>query len=167
MQNRVFKTPVDVLMADVQSQLEQAKDPKTQKRLYAVKLTLSGMDSVKVGKLLGMGGSTVRDCARKADSEGAASLQYRHTGGPKPRLTDEQKESVRQAVLLPATDYGYDVWEGKTISSYITETFNVILSVRSCQRLMHELGFSYRKPGIRPCRNPDSEDREAFKKNWK
>ena len=58
-------------------------------------------------------------------------------------LTDEQKERV--AYLLDENKpqlYGYDVWNGLTMSAHILIEFNK-LSVRSCQYLFHKLGFSH------------------------
>ncbi|MHA1249429.1 MAG: helix-turn-helix domain-containing protein [Candidatus Helarchaeota archaeon] len=37
-------------------------------------------------------------------------------------------------------------WEGKTVSERIKNKFGVTLTVRRCQHLLHELGFSLKKP---------------------
>ena len=62
-------------------------------------------------------------------------------------------------------DYGYNVWDGPSLSDFISKTFNVVLGVRACQLLMHRLGFNLIRPQTYPSlENPQEEAREDFKK---
>ena len=63
---------------------------------------------------------------------------------------------------------GYKTWDGNSLSDYINKTFNVELSVRQCQRLFHELGYSLIRPQSYPSKGfEDTEERQLFKKNEK
>jgi len=56
------------------------------------------------------------------------------------------------------------LWDGKTLSAFISKEYTIQLGVRQCQRLFHKLGFRYRKP--RPLiAGTDPAVKEEFKKN--
>ena len=59
----------------------------------------------------------------------------------------------------------YNVWDGITLSAYIKEKFGIDFSVRSCQRLFHELGFSLIRPRPFPSKGyENAAARDEFKK---
>ena len=64
------------------------------------------------------------------------------------RLSAEQLGEIEIALREPPTACGLQVhlWDGKTLSVFISERFGVDLGVRQCQRLFRQLGFRLRKP---------------------
>ena len=61
--------------------------------------------------------------------------------------------------------YGYNVWDGPSLSAYIKKTYAVKLSVRQCQRLFHTLGFSLVRPQTFPSKGEHNEaERKEYKK---
>ena len=57
-----------------------------------------------------------------------------------------------------------NLWDGKTLSVFIQERYEVPVGVRQCQRLFRRLGFRLRKP--RPViARADPERQEEYKKN--
>jgi transposase len=55
------------------------------------------------------------------------------------------------------------VWDGKTLSAFLMQEFDLTLQVRQCQRLFRQLGFRLRKP--RPLiAHADPEAQAAYKK---
>ena len=74
--------------------------------------------------------------------------------------------AIDSAILSDPKDFGFKVWDGPSLSSYINSTFGIQLSVRQCQRLFHALGYSHIRPQPYPSKGyEDSKEREAFKKN--
>ena len=62
--------------------------------------------------------------------------------------------------------FGYNVWDGITLSAYIKERLGINYSVRSCQYLFHKLGFSRICPQTYPSKGHENAPaREEFKKN--
>jgi transposase len=58
---------------------------------------------------------------------------------------------------------GGGIWDGKTLSGYLAQSFGVDLKTRQCQRLFRQLGFRLRKP--RPLiARADPEAQAAHKK---
>ncbi len=95
------------------------------------------------------------------------ALCVKKQSGRAPRLSKENKEAINAVLEEDAPKkYGYNVWDGPSLSDYIAREYGVSLSVRQCQRMFHEPGFSLIRPQIFPSKGRDSlnEDREAFKK---
>ncbi len=81
-------------------------------------------------------------------------------------MLDEQQLALLAKVLREApTAVGLDtnLWDGKTLSTFIERRWNMALGVRQCQRLFRRLGFRLRKP--RPViARADVERQRAHKK---
>ena len=81
-------------------------------------------------------------------------------------MTEEQKKEI--CSVLEEDDpkkYGYNVWDGPSLSAYIEKTYAVELSVRQCQRLFHSLGFSLVRPQTFPSKGEQNEqERTEYKK---
>ena len=66
-------------------------------------------------------------------------LLRQKTTWQKPKLNDEQMAKIKDALLKPAAESGYYVWNDITLSDYIKETYDcdVELSVRQCQHIFN------------------------------
>lgn len=71
-----------------------------------------------------------------------------HRSGRPRKLTEEQQKPLEITLHMSPIEVGYDApaWTPALIRYYIRETFNVVYSQPSCQRLMNEAGLSYQKP---------------------
>ena len=84
--------------------------------------------------------------------------------GQASKLSDEQKEKIKGVIKEDPSGYGYTNWDGPSLSDFISKEFDVEYSIRACQKLFHELGFSLIRPQTYPSLNePDEDAREAFK----
>ena len=73
-------------------------------------------------------------------------------------------------VFTHPRELGYDFsnWEGKSVSEHIKTKFGVLLKVRQCQYLLHELGFSLQRPRYKfPKADPEKQKEfiQDLKKN--
>jgi len=81
------------------------------------------------------------------------------------KLSDEQINKLKNAVKSDPNNFGYNVWDGSTLSDYIESEFGINYGVRACQNLLHRMGFSLIRPQTYPSlENPDDEARADFKK---
>ena len=57
-------------------------------------------------------------------------------------------EEIGIALRASPEDYGLagHLWDGNSLSEFISEKFGVNLKIRQCQRIFRQLGFRYRKP---------------------
>ena len=105
---------------------------------------------------------------KTVDEKGFDALRTKKQTGRPAKLSSESIASIK--AVLDDDDpkkYGYNVWDGPSLSAYILKEYGVSLCVRQCQRLFHNLGFSLVRPQTFPSKNKEGlkEEREAFKKN--
>ena len=158
---------------DPKELLEQGKklvkensDIKFAYRISMVNLILGGMSAKELSMHCGDGETTLMSWVTKVDTDGWDALRAKKQPGKPSKLTAEQLETVKKAILDSPQSYGYSVWDGPSLSAYIKSTFDIDLGVRACQKLFHKLGFSLIRPQTYPSlENPDDNAREEFKKN--
>ena len=101
-----------------------------------------------------------------ADEQGFDALKRKKKEGRPPLLNPEQKAEIKAVLEDPNSleEYGYCVWDGKTLSEFIKKWYDVDISVRNCQYLFHELGQSSKTPQTFPAHPENPKVREDFKK---
>ena len=142
-------------------------------RVFAYRVTLvnlllanNGMTTAALSELSGVPVRTLNDWVKKADETHFEALRPKTHPGKTARLTDEQYAEIKEALLRNPEEYGYQVWDGKSLSDFIQKTYEVTLGVRQCQRIFHKLGFSRIRPQTFPALGDEnSDEREEFKKN--
>lgn len=156
-----------VIMA-LHDEIRRSRDARYDHRLHAILLVAQGMSCPEVAHLLGDALRTVQMWVNRFEEKGLAGLMDRTRPGRPPRLTEEQLAEVNNALHSTPEEYGLSghLWDGKVLSAFILQKYNVELGVRQCQRLFRQLGFRYRKP--RPLiAGTDPIVKEEFKKNSK
>jgi transposase len=97
----------------------------------------------------------------------AGLLEGERSGRPR-RLSEKQIQEINGVLRGIPRDVGLggNIWDGKTLASWIAREYDIDLGVRQCQRLFRQLGFRLRKP--RPAiAHADPEQQKAHKKNSK
>lgn len=156
-----------VIKKEIQRYLK-SPDGRFVHRLHGILLMLesSEYNCNHVGVLFGNSPRTISNWVHKINKTGSiSSLIDAPRPGRKSRLTPDQEEQIKKALLSTPDQWGVDAnqWDGKTLSFYIQQTFQVDLKVRQCQRLMKKLGFTLQKPRTIPAPG-DPQAKEAFKK---
>lgn len=163
---RKFKSDVDKLKSEGERIVKSNDDAKFIHKVTLVNLMLNGMKASDLAKSCGECERTLSLWVQKVDLHGFGALRTRKQPGRTPSLSDEQKESIKDALQKDPHLYGYNVWDGPSLSDYIMREFSVSLQVRQCQRLLHGLGFSLIRPQTFPSKGQeDSPGRVEFKKN--
>ena len=99
------------------------------------------------------------------DNEGFEKLRAIKQSGRPDKLSDEQKAEIKKVLRESPDKHGYCVWDGISLSDYITSKYDIKYSIRQCQRLFHELGFSLQRAGTFPSlEEQNGSEREEFKK---
>ena len=161
--------------SDPEKLLEQGKkimmssestDSKYKFRVFSVNLVLSGMSAAEVAEKAGGARSTVSDRVKTADEQGFDALKTVKPTGRHPKLNKTQREEIDAILQKNPNEYGYKVWDGPSLSDLIKKEYHINLSIRQCQRLFHELGYSRIRPQVFPGKAyEDTEAREEFKKD--
>lgn len=165
MPSRKYVTPIERLKEQARAIVKANNDARYLHRVECVNLVLHGMTPSFLSGLVREGKNTITSWVKIADEQGFEALKIKEYPGRPEKLSPEQLEVIRAAVADAPENYGFRVWDGPALSSFIDTKFKVAMSVRQCQRLFHKLGFSLIRPRTMPTKGEDNqEQREEFKK---
>jgi transposase len=103
---------------------------------------------------------------KSVDEHGFRSLWPKKQPGRPERLSQDQKEKIKDDIAKDPSEFGYNVWDGNTLSNHIGKKYGILLKTRQCERLFHKLGFSLIRPQTFPSKGKENtKAREGFKKN--
>ena len=165
---RVYKTDKEQLLAEGKLIVSSTDDSKFQHKVEMINLVLGGMTPSALSEFVCESKNTITLWVKTADEKGFDALRTKKQTGRPSKLSSENIASIKS--MLDEDNpkrYGYNVWDGPSLSAYILKEYGVSLCVRQCQRLFHNLGFSLVRPQTFPSKNKEGlkEEREAFKKN--
>ncbi len=128
----------------------QTRDVHELKRLQAVRLYGSGVPMVTIQDMVGAGESSIRQWAMTYRGQGVNGLRSHWTGQNASKLTDEQREQIKQhlhqyrPVDLHLSDGEY--WTVNDLRLAVEQWFGVVYQDEtSYQNLLHYSGFSYQR----------------------
>jgi transposase len=153
------------MVLGLQDEIRRSEESRYDHRLHGVLLVAQGMTCPEVSRLLGDAPRSVEYWVRHFEAQGLAGLSEGQRPGRPRRLSEAQLQEVDQALRRTPRDFGLTgtLWDGKTLSTWIAQHFEVRLAVRQCQRLFRQRGFRLRKP--RPqIAHADRERQKTHKK---
>jgi len=117
-------------------------------RVRAVEAVARGLAVGQVADTFNIDRSTLFRWVHNYQADGHDGLQ-RKAGSGRPRvLEDLTEEELRQIVLFPASDFGYetDLWTVGRLQQVIEEFCEVKLSKNTVWRRLRDAGLTYQKP---------------------
>jgi putative transposase len=147
------------------------KNHKLKERYHALVLMHEFKNCPKVAQLLKRSRRIVQSWINAFNKGGIEALIPIKPPGRPSRLSKEQMRELETDVLTHPRKLGYDFsnWEGKSVSYHIKKKFGVVLKVRQCQNLLHEMDLTLQRPR-HEFPNADPKERERFirkfKKSW-
>ncbi len=162
---RLEITDREIMEIALRNEILRSEEARYDHRLHGVLLVSQGMSCYEVGKKFGHDPTTIQRWVRSFEARGFSGLQDQERPGRPQRLTPEGLEIVNLDLRKSPREFGYaqNLWDGKLLSHHIAQTQKVVLRVRQCQRLFHQIKFRLRKP--RPViARANLEEQRAFKK---
>ena len=106
-------------------------------RLHGVLLVLSGLSTVKAGKLLQVPQRTIAHWMSQFKAHGIQGLQSDKAGPPE-KLSQSQKDSIWKLLEQSPRHFGSssDTWTNAVLSSVLKKTGGLSLNLRYCSRLL-------------------------------
>ena len=153
------------IILGLQDEIRRSEESRYDHRLHGVLLVAQGMTCPEVSRLLGDAPRSVEYWVRRFEERGLGGLVEGQRSGRPPRLSEAQLREVDRVLRQTPRDLGLTgtLWDGKTLSAWIEQRFQVRLQVRQCQRLFRQRGFRLRKP--RPLMaHADPERQQTHKK---
>lgn len=130
----------------LQQEIHRHQDARYDHRLHCVLLVAAGMSCEQTARLFGDSPRTLINWVRRFELKGLAGLAEGNHSGRPTRLSAEQLEEVRALVRQPPTAAAVDasLWDGKSLSACLQKRYDVVMSVRQCQRLFRQVDTRYR-----------------------
>jgi transposase len=155
---------IDFKLKELANELKECEFSDYLLRLFYVKMTLSGAD-LNVFNEFGVSPKTISYWTKRYLEMGLDALKTKDIPGRPGKLSNEELDALREAILKDPSFFGYEKanWDGKLLSEHILKELKISLSVRTCQRLFHVLGFSYTKPRMKP-HKADEDKQKIFLK---
>jgi transposase len=123
-------------------------DPRVRQRAQAVLLVEQGHTLASVGRLLEMKPDRVRIWQRRYGAEGRAGLLDRSRRGRPPALDEAATAFVEAALEQGPQAYGLPVtlWTLRDLQAFLLRERGIPVSVCTLHRVVHALGYRYRRP---------------------
>jgi transposase len=125
-------------------------------RLKAMLLLKKGFSFAEVAEILVVDDDTIRRWHRVFDDEGIVGLQRDFYKGATSKLDDTKLEAL--AVHLDENLY----LSAKTICNRVKSEWEVEYSESGMTKLLHELGFVFKKPTVTPGMTPSEQVQREF-----
>lgn len=120
------------------------RDKKLADRIKAIVALHRGIPYAEVAKLLFLDEITLRRYVRQFQAKGIDGLlEYRYSGG-QTRLTILQEQELKEFLKIDTQR------TASAVLKHIQKKYGVAFSVIGITKLLHRLGFSYKKPKIIP-----------------
>lgn len=160
-----FKEPEKV-KTEILEEISSVKDGRYVRRLDAILLVAGGRNAYEVAEIFGYSPRSIHTWIKAIDQTGDYTvLRDDERSGRPGKLSTKQKDELRETIGKVPSESGYDYarWDGKLLATHIEKVYKITYTVRWCQKLFHELGFTYRRP--RKMAHGGSEDeKDLFKK---
>ncbi len=138
-------------------------------RLYAVYQVSKGYSSRKLEELYNTSFKQICNWVHQFEREGIEGLKNKPKSGRKPRLSDFQKEEIKNVLLknLPE-EFGYNTftWNGPLLIDYIEKKYKITYKKAQIYNILKSLGLTFQK-GRPSYPEADEEKRKEFKSTLK
>ena len=164
MRTKLFTRPKDEIIKEADAILQSNDAAAFHYKVTLVSLVLHGLSVKDAAESASVDVRAIQKWVKAADENGFESLRPRQATGRPPLLSETQKAEIKASIECNPEEYGYRVWDGKSVSDFIMKWYRIKISVRFCQNLLTELGFSLLRPQPHPNHQRDQTPREDFKK---
>ena len=132
-------------------------------RVRAVRAVLRGRSMSDVADAYDTNRSTISRWVKRFEEEGKEGLIRRPTSGRPRTLAQLTEEELRNVVLQPASQFGYesDLWTVSRLHVVIENQYRVSVSKDTIWRRLREAGLTYQKPE-RQYYELNEEDRQEW-----
>ena len=136
------------IILGLQDEIRRSEESRYDHRLHGVLLVAQGMTCPEVAHLLGDASRSVEYWVGRFEKQGLGGLLEGERSGRPRRLSEKQMAAVDRILRRSPREAGLsgNLWDGKTLSRWMEQNYQLRLGVRQCQRIFRQLGYRLRKP---------------------
>ena len=156
-----FRLPI----REFESRYKKEKNARAKTRLHILLLRRQKYTQQEIAAMVHVTQGTISNVCRRYLKEGWSSAYDKPRSGKPSRLTVQQKATLRERLAHEYVDgKSRRSWQTKDVIALLREEFNVRYTQRHVERLLNDLGMSWKVP--RPEHiNRDPSAVENFKKS--
>lgn len=142
------------------------EDPKVRDRIMAVIMEVEDYERREIARLLGTSRSTVWRWIKRFDESGIESLSDKQRSGRPSKLSEAEKEQVKEDLEQSPKEFGYEpeVWSTRMVLDHLREEYGVEYHPRYIQRFLRSLGFELKKPRPKHHKASDEEKKQYYQR---
>lgn len=159
-----LETKGTLTKSDFEKLYKSCKDSRLAQKYHAL---LLGFDYEwkEVANILHRSYKQIRKWVKKYNKYGLDGLKSDKQKGNDPKLSVQQKAELKEIVSNDPRDKGYNFsnWNSKNLKEIIKEKFSVLVSQETIRRVLHALGFVWKRPEHKFVLS-NKKEKEEFKK---
>lgn len=143
-------------------------DWREARRRRAWELKQQGWRQKDIAQALGVSEGAVSQWIKRAEQGGEAGLASHPPAGPKPRLTEAQRQQIPGLLAQGAEAFGFrgDVWTSGRVREVIARQFGVHYHRDHVRKLLREMGLSYQQPIERATQRDEAQIAAWAQTRW-
>jgi transposase len=155
----------EVIAMQIEDEIKSNPQGRYFHRLHLILLVTKGMTSQTVAQLFGEPLRNVQRWVKEFNEKGLESLKDHERPGRPTRLTKHQLGELKADIEKDPLQFGFTqgFWDGPILADHIQRKYELLISVRQCQRIFHKFGYSLMRPQTVTA-GSTNEAREGFKK---
>ena len=114
---RVFRSDKQALIDERRRIVSSNDDAKYLRKVTIVNLMLNGASAASLSPSCGETSRTLSSWMKAVDENGFEALRAKKQPGRPFKLTPDQKEEIKVAILSDPSGSGYTVWDGPSLSN--------------------------------------------------
>lgn len=140
----VMPTLTDQQITELKLAHKQTREKRLADRIKAILYLHYGLSATEIAKLLLFDEATINRYRKQYQEKGLDGLLELHYAGGQTTLTLVQESELKKYLV------GETKRTAKEVVDYVAKTYQVRFSVIGATKLLHRLGFTYKKPKIIP-----------------
>lgn len=130
----------DALRSELKDMCCQTPDSRVLHRMHCILLVGHGASCYQVGALFRENPRTIERWVHQYNEYGVEGLRDDRTGRPA-KVRDDQLKQLKADIRKSPRQIGYRQpdWDGRLLRFHLEHRHGVELSLRQCQRLLHQL----------------------------
>jgi len=166
---RLTVTHPEITTGELRKQLSISAEKRKALRILALLKLLEGKRNIDTAEFIECHRASIPVWVGRVNTEGLAGLDEKPGRGLKPRLSEKQKDKLRQDILCSSPKrHGFsdNLWTGPVIQEHIKRKFGIIYKQANIYVILSDLDITIQRP-TKHLLGSKEDKREEFKKELK
>ena len=152
----------------IPTKLKLNRIQRAERRKTAIREIKKGESQAEVARQLGVTRGDVHYWWKEYKEKGASTFKPHCSRGRPRRLDANKKRQLKRMILEGPLAHGWktDLWTTKRIANLIWNRFGINYHRNHVAKLLHQIGFSWKRPQRRASERDEKEIQRWIKEEW-